>query len=658
MANFCLIPQAADNFIQKVKDGSIDPAKLADMTSQERHSVFSDLVGEENATGVNSLFESKMLLKNQQQGYVTWARKVGGLTPEVRRDLITRIQKMDKVLSPAEEQSFLHDLAATKLGVDVSAKEAQNIANMSRNIEDTKAAMTNGGDRLEYGKAKVTLGNYVGELKGAAAKPSIGDYLKPSNYGKDLTDLAGTAKSLKASLDNSAIFRQGWKTMFTNPIKWQKNMRQSFVDIVKQLGDKPVMDSIHADIVSRPNYDRYVKAKLAVSNIEEAYPSTLPEKIPILGRAYKASETAYTGFLYRQRADIFDKYMEIAKKSGVNIDDKTQLQSIGKLVNSLTGRGYMGKLEGAAQTVNNVFFSPRTLKSNIDTLTAHQFQKGVTKFVRVQAAESTAKIIVGTASVLAVAHAVKPGSVDLDPRSADFGKIKVGDTRFDVSGGMSSILTLAGRIVAQSTKNSTNGTVKKLGAGYNSQTGWDLVTNFLENKLSPGASVVKDLLKGQDSQNNKPTLKGEASNLLTPLPVTNYLELKNNPNSANKLLATLADTLGISTNTYGKSTTNWSNAPGKELQQFQQKVGDKVFKQANDEYNNKYDKWFKDEQHTFIDLPSDQKQAIMDAAKQDIKDAVFKHYDFKYTQTSEEKQAARLKARETERRKRQGTFDY
>lgn len=643
--SFCLLPQATEEFKKALKEGRLNPEILAGMTSAERHALLSDIVGKENATGVNSLFESKLLLKNQQQGAITWAKKVAGLKPEIRRDLISRIEKMDKVLAPAEYDQFLQDLAATKLGVNVTQEEAKTIADLSKKVQETKTTMENGGNRLEYGKAKVALGNYVTELKGEANKLSPLEYIK--RPGKIVSDVAGTAKSIKASLDDSAIFRQGWKTLWTNPNIWQKNARQSFVDLVRQVGDKPVMDEITADIVSRPNYDRMVKAKLAVSTIEEAYPSQLPEKVPILGRIYKGSESAYTGFVYRTRADVFDKYLEVAKKTGVNIDDPKELRAIGKLVNSLTGRGSLGPLEPVANAVNNVFFSPRMMKSTIDTLTAHQLQKDVTPFVRKQAAKNLLKIVLGTAAVLAIARALKKDSVELDPKSSDFGKIKIGNTRFDVTGGMSGVVTLAARILTQSSKSSTTGIVKPLNSGFGSQTGMDVIESFFENKLSPAAALLKDLIKQKDFAGNAPTVMGELNNLFTPLPITTYQELKNDANSANDLLGLILDGLGIATNTYGQSTKDWSQNPSKELLQFKQKVGDQEFKKANDAYNTKVDDWTKANQGYIRDLPNDQKQVGITNAKQKIQDDIFKQYNFKYQASDEEKAATKAKAKAT-----------
>lgn len=551
MASFCLVPELADKFKKGILEGKIDPEKLALMTSAERHAFFAKELGESNATPVNALFESKLLLKHQQQGMISWARKVLSENTPASRDIIARIKRMDKILSPKEESAFLEELAAQRLGTHVTYEEASKITDLSAKVEETKTAMENGGDRMEYGRAVVALRNYVADIKGQVNKFSLEDLKNPVKAtGKALNAIAGNAKAIKASMDNSAIFRQGWKTLLTHPGIWQKNARQSFVDLAKSFGTKSVIDAVDADIASRPNYELMQKAKLDVGVVEESYPTSLPEKIPVLGRAYKATETAFTAFVRRTRADVFDKYIEIAKKTGVELSND-ELKSIGKMVNSLTGRGDLGRAEPVAGVVNNIFFSPRSVKAHIDTLLQPVTGAGGSSFVRKQAAINLLKIIAGSAAILATAKALRKDSVEFDPRSADFGKIRIKDTRFDVSGGMSSLVTLASRLITQSTKSSTSGNVSKLNSGeFGAQDGTDVIYNFFENKLSPVASVLKDVIKGRDFDGNKPTIGSTAKNLFVPLPVTTYLELKNNPNSANTLASMLADALGISTNTY------------------------------------------------------------------------------------------------------------
>lgn len=546
MATFCLVPSVAEQFKQDIISGEIDPSKLSDMTSEERHAFFAEHLGESNAIPVNALFESKLLLKDQQQGMISWAKKVIE-NKSLQRDLIAKIERLDKVLNPTEQRAFLQELASQRLGVGINYNEAQKITELYKKVQDTKGV----GDRMNYGRAAVDLNNYVNELKLNGEKISLQNLkAKPlETTGKFIKSIPGQAKSIKASFDDSAIFRQGWKTLWTHPKIWAENGIKSFSNIIKTFGKDDVMRELNADIVSRPNYNLMRKAKLAVGNLEEAYPTTLPEKIPLLGKVYKATENAFTAFVQKTRADVFDKYIDIANKTGVELSDP-ELKSIGKLVNSLTGRGNLGPLEPAANTINNVFFSPRMLKSQIDMITQPITGAGGSTFVRKQAAINLLKIIGGTATVLMTAKSLG-ADVELDPRSSDFGKIKIGNTRFDVTGGMSSLITLATREIEQSTKSSTTGTIAPINSGkFGAQTGMDVLYNFAENKLSPVASVVKDLLKGQTFSGEKPSLKNEAVNLAVPLPVTTGIELYQTPNSANKLLGLIADALGINVNSY------------------------------------------------------------------------------------------------------------
>src|SRR5436190_2097637 len=108
--SFCLPIEQTKKFIQAIKDGVIDPGKLTEMSSAGRHAFFSRFVGEVDVLEVNSLFESKLLLKNQQAGLIAWAQKVAGITESIRKNMISRISRMDKVLTAADEQSFLANL--------------------------------------------------------------------------------------------------------------------------------------------------------------------------------------------------------------------------------------------------------------------------------------------------------------------------------------------------------------------------------------------------------------------------------------------------------------------------------------------------------------------------------------------------------------------
>ena len=164
---FCLLPKHADAFLEQTKaGGDLDPAKLSDMTSAERRAAFAEIVGDANASHINAQFESKLLLKNQQQGIQTWIEKTGGLKPEVKRDMLSRVARMEKVLEPKDLDSFLEDLAKQKLGIGVTMQEAGKISELAKTVADAKAS----GDWDKYVDARVNFREYMGGLESAAHK--------------------------------------------------------------------------------------------------------------------------------------------------------------------------------------------------------------------------------------------------------------------------------------------------------------------------------------------------------------------------------------------------------------------------------------------------------------------------------------------------------
>lgn len=635
----CIPKHIVNDFLNRIKTGEITPEKLLDMTSKERHDYFAKVLGVTNAESVNALFESKMLLKAQQEGILAWAKEVAGMKPEVLRDITSRVNKMDKLLTPENEKAFLEDLVAHKLGMSVTMQEASNLASLAKDVADKKANIGNDESRQDYGRSLVEFQDYYNNLKDEAKKIKLKDYVKPTNYFQATKNTAGFAKAIKASFDNSVIGRQGFMTLMTHPDIWAENSFRSFGDFYNSMTGKDALKEVRADVSSRPNAlnGLYKKEGLAVGVQEESYPSSLPEKVPVVGNLFKGSQDAFTAWQYRTRADVFDRLVEVADKTGADIT------GLGRVVNSLTGRGHLAGLERAATTLNNFFFSPRYIKANLDVLTAHQFDKNVGKFAKRQAAENLLKAVVGSAVVLGIAHAIKKDSVELDPRSSDFGKIKAGDTRFNVTGGFASIITLAMRTIPSlwgqgSSKSSTTGLVTPLNSDrFGAKSAGDVIVSFLEGKASPAFRLLIDHLNGRDFQGNKPTVTGDMVNLFAPLPITNAVELYQDPKSAPMLLAMISDALGFGTNTYS-SNVDWSSNTGLEMAQFHDKVGNDKFKEANKEFNDKFGEWFDraKEDPKYKALNETEKALLLTKERESIKKRIFAENHFHYKPTKNE----------------------
>ena len=573
MALVCLPKEFADKMLIALKEGRIIPEKLIDMSSAERRGFFEKIVGEKNAREVNAQFEAKLLLKDQKRGMVSWAKKLTGITEATKRDLLSKIERLDKVLEPATEKAFLEDLVAKKLKTDITFEEAKTITEGAKEVRARKEAIPEDSplrskERMEYGVAEVLFRDYIDALKAKDPRSKLAvlkDWI--TSPKKAVFDIAGFAKSIVASLDNSFFGRQGIKALLTpftgGTAIWSKAFIKSFADIGKTLLGKDVMTPIKADIFSRPNAlnGKYEAGKYDLGiKFEEAFPSSVPEKIPLFGRFFKAAETAFNGGALRIRADLADRMIRTAERQGIDVLDPTgQAAGIGKLVNSMTGRGSIGKLEVIGKELNAAVFSIKFLKSNIDFLSAHLFDPKASRFVKKQAAKNLMQVVGSVGLILFTADQLIPGSVDWDPRSANFGKIKIGNTRFDVTGGMSSLVTLATRIIPTKHngewgfwfKSSTSDKFTRLNSDkFGSRTVIDLIESFAENKLSPLAGVFRDVARGRNFQGEKPTV-GNVAFGLTPISIQTFFELRDDPESADLLLSMILEGLGVSANTYG-----------------------------------------------------------------------------------------------------------
>ena len=193
---FCLTKDQENKLRDAFVDGKLDPFKLAEMSSAERRTKLEQFIDPENAENVNSLFESKLLLKNQVIGFQTWAKSLVGVKQKIKRDLLTKIDRLSEigVLNPADLKSFSEDLARTRLGFAMTFEDAKAINDLSverveaKDIWEKKFNSNENwvsdplGTRkewitdlvgLDYGLKQVALENYVTELKLQAERERV-----------------------------------------------------------------------------------------------------------------------------------------------------------------------------------------------------------------------------------------------------------------------------------------------------------------------------------------------------------------------------------------------------------------------------------------------------------------------------------------------------
>lgn len=338
--------------------------------------------------------------------------------------------------------------------------------------------------------------------------------------GKDIiTEIVNLPRALMSSLDLSAVLRQAVIPTVTHPFRARKAMSEMFRQVFSQKNFEGWLSALK----QTPEYKRMKDAGLYIAEPnklagglaerEEAFMSAFAEKIPWV----KASERAYVSYLNKTRVDMFNQIAAKFDKEG--IATKANLSSLAEFVNSATGRGNLKRLENEAQTLNNVFFSPRLMKARLDFLNPVWYAKQ-TPAVRKEAIKSFAQFV-GIGTTILGAVSMLGGdkiSVETDPRSSDFGKIRIGDIRMDIWGGFQQFVTLFSQLISGERKSTNSGEVYELDPAQFPYTGrLGRTIDFGRSKLSPFVSTIIDMLEGENVVGEETTIKREIAESVTPL---------------------------------------------------------------------------------------------------------------------------------------------
>lgn len=539
---FCLPQDLAEKFKAAVKDGTIDPDKLSEMSSEERREFFSSIVGED-AKDVNALFESKLLLKDQQAGMIRWAKSVTGITEAAKRDIVSRIERMDKVLNPEDQDSFLKDLASKKLGVEVSQDEAKTITDLTQKASLARDAIkgTKGlsPERNAYGRALIDLTDYV-------------DSLKPQGKANWVAQIASLPKSMTVSIFHmSAPFVQGWGMVSIKPF-WEGFGKQ-----FQYFASEDAYKGLQADIIAHPDYPLALDSKLGLTKIgdklsqrEEQIQSSLLEKVPGLKVAVKASSRGFTGFLNYVRFSRFTQLLDAARLHGEDVSKgSSAVRDIARTVNDFTGRGALGKDDkyaSAQPLANSLFFSPRKIIATVNMFNPVRYlDPRISPTARLGALRQLSGSVIATAAVLQLAQ-LAGASVNMNPISTNFLKVKLGNTTLDMTGGNAIYTRLIARMIEGKSISSSGKLTNLTSSNFGSATRADLLISYARDKLAPTASFVADALYGKDPSNKPFNLTTEAYDKLVPLVMQNFINVAmNDSQNGAAWVATLSGIFGV-----------------------------------------------------------------------------------------------------------------
>ena len=421
-------------------------------------------------------------------------------------------------------------------------------------------------------KAEISLLNDVfGERFTKALLEKRPLFEKMTEMGMQLYNLS---RSLMAGFfDFSATCMQNLLFAYRHPLKTSEN----FVKSLRMFASETYFKKSMEEIVMRPTYRAMKKAKLPltemggiISEREEMFMAPIAEKIPVIGKVIRATGRAYTGFLNRMRADVFDAYYKSAKLLGIDVADERFLSTLGRFIGNATGRGRLpGQLERAMPVLSQGLFSARKLAATFDMINP-EFYITLHPYVRRKVLETWLAFLGGGLTLLGIGK-LAGAEVETDPTNADFGKIKIGNTRINVFGSYQSIAVLLARLWKGYITSSTTKKRMVLGRGYKPVTRLDIISRFFSMKQHPTLTFIFSLLRGTDQIGRRFDWKEDALKMYTPMVFQDGRDLfKEHGATRLSFFGVVLAMLGVSVQTYAP-TIRFNEKITKEVRRLQDK---------------------------------------------------------------------------------------
>lgn len=336
------------------------------------------------------------------------------------------------------------------------------------------------------------------------------------------------ARAVMTTGELSFILRQAGFTAKAHPIRTARAIPQMW----KAFRNKVDAKAAYQNITSHPEYAEAKEAGLYIadpttshlSRQEEFAMGKFNESIPLVGKLIGNLNRAAISFLNQVR---YDSYLGMKRTfPALGQATKADLKQYALMANIATGRGSLGAGERIPVTLGRILFSPRYLTSRLQ-LAAGQALWGGTARSRSVIAYEYARHLLGQSlymGLLGLGFGLgkddeeKP-KLTLNPRSSDFGKIVIGDTRLDPFYGIAQIATFFGRTVTGETVNQQGDVISIRGEDvpYGKDRWSDYLKRFGISKAHPMLSTSIALLDGVDFIGNEASLATEGAKMISPI---------------------------------------------------------------------------------------------------------------------------------------------
>jgi len=368
-----------------------------------------------------------------------------------------------------------------------------------------------------------------------------------------IQDIANIPRTLQTFADLSASLRQGAVLAFGQPVQFATAFKAELKVVFSEKNFKLINEIVHNNVYadSAREHGLYVapiEEAVRIEAREEAFRGRLIEKVPVLGAIVRASERAYITMLNVLRIETYAYYAHQWEGTGKTSGDYDKLAAF---INHATGRGDLGAFSRAGAWLSAAFYSPRFIMSRLQVpLDLINTTPAVRKVVA-----RNLVAFVGTGMMALTLAKLGGAETEDDPRSSDFGKIKIGNTRIDFWAGFQPYVRVITQIINEERKSTRTGEVYTIDP-------IDVGVYFFRSKLAPMPGLLWDLKSGETFIGEELSAENAEKIIfekLTPLFIQDLVEAVRDSGIAGVGYGTLA-LLGIGVQTW---SDNWETAEQK-----------------------------------------------------------------------------------------------
>ena len=328
-----------------------------------------------------------------------------------------------------------------------------------------------------------------GLAKAILQKRSLG-----TKVWQNTLDIMNMPRATLASWDLSFPLRQGIMLLPGHPKQWAKSFGQMMKsarpghkgkEYARYLEDM-AESSRYAGLRRHAKLDITQWGLSDITTREEPFLSSWAELIP----GVKWSERTFTTMSNQLRINVFDDIARNWERAGMSwASSPEEYTRLAAFLNHATGRGTITeRYAGITPHLNAFFFSPRYQISRPQVVYDAFVSLKNPAARKVIVGDLVKFVGTGTAAMYLINQS-SGAEVELDPRSNEFGKVKIGNTRYDFWAGYGQIARLVAQVSA--------GQAMAKGGELRDINQKEVIERYVRTKLSPPAGLAWDILEGE-----------------------------------------------------------------------------------------------------------------------------------------------------------------